>query len=932
MMNYQSKTKDELIKELHELQQENNSLKALYNKDITEQKKIRDVVKPSMLVLRILGIFAVVEMLIMFAFSLTDIPYSIWENLTDAVLLWVLSTPLVYWWVVKGLTQHLVREVTIAQNKAQANEYNYQILFDTAPDIIYTVAAGEGVITLLNPAFETITGWSRNEWIGKTFTALIHPDDLQFATKVVQKTMRGENPPSYELRILTKSGTYLVCEFTSVPQFELGKIVGLLSIARDITERKRADTEIKRSNRIYAVLSYINQMIVRVHDKQTLFDEACSTAVENGKFRMAWIGMVDTETNKVNPAASSGLTDEYLKNINIDLNDEKLGNGPIGRAIKSGIHYLANDIANNQEMTPWRESALSLGYKAIAAFPLIVLGKTIGAFMLYSNDEFFFDEAEVKLLDEMAIDISFALEFIERETQRKLTEEFLLMFRMGIEKSGDAVFLTEPNGAIVYVNPAFEKIFGFTKEETIGKTPRILKSENSDQDYYINFWNSLLAKKPVIHEIINKTKDGRLLSFEASINPIINEQGKTIGYLAIERDITERKLAEQELIISKEKAEESDRLKSAFLANMSHEIRTPMNGILGFAELLKEPGLTGEDKQEYIGIIENSGVRMLNIINDIIDISKIEAGLMKLEMKESNINEQIEYIYTFFKPEMEVKGIKFSLKNTLPAKEAIIKTDREKLYAILTNLVKNAIKYTNEGSIEFGYNRVETLYAPSLMQFYVKDTGMGIPKDRQSAIFERFIQADITDKMARQGAGLGLSISKAYVEMLGGKIWVESKVGIGSTFYFTLPYNTETEEKNVVGNIVPAQEEKNWIKKLKILIAEDDETSKMLITVNVEKFSKEILNARTGHEAVEICRSNPDLDLILMDIQMPVLNGHEATRQIRQFNKDVVIIAQTAFGLSGDREKAIEAGCNDYISKPIKKDELLSLIQKYMNR
>jgi len=389
----------------------------------------------------------------------------------------------------------------------------------------------------------------------------------------------------------------------------------------------------------------------------------------------------------------------------------------------------------------------------------------------------------------------------------------------------------------------------------------------------------------------------------------------------------ERNNYEQELIHKTRKAEESDRLKSAFLANMSHEIRTPMNGILGFSELLKEPNLSGEQQQEYIEIIEKSGIRMLNIINDIIDISKLEAGLMKVDIKDTNINEKIEFIYTFFKPQAEHKRIQLYFKNTLPAKEATIRTDNEKVYSILTNLVKNAIKYSEEGAIEFGYiKKGETL------EFYIKDTGIGIPKDRQSAIFERFIQADITDKMALQGAGLGLSISKAYVDMLGGKIWVESEEGFGSTFYFTLPYNAEPEGKNAVGNIVPEQEEKNLIKNLKILIAEDDETSEMLITIGIEKFGREILKAKTGLEAVEVCRNNPDTDLILMDIQMPVMNGYDATRQIRQFNKDVVIIAQTAFGLSGDREKAIEAGCNDYIAKPINKVKLLSLIQKYFNK
>ncbi|MFY9150401.1 MAG: response regulator, partial [Prolixibacteraceae bacterium] len=224
----------------------------------------------------------------------------------------------------------------------------------------------------------------------------------------------------------------------------------------------------------------------------------------------------------------------------------------------------------------------------------------------------------------------------------------------------------------------------------------------------------------------------------------------------------------------------------------------------------------------------------------------------------------------------------------------------------------------------------------TVLEFFIRDTGIGIPKHRQEPIFERFIQADIADKMARQGAGLGLSISKAFVKLLGGKIWVSSEEGKGSTFYFNLPYNTEPEEKNVVRKVVPTEGVENPINPevsgLKILIAEDDETSEKLITITINKLSKEVIKARTGKAAVEICRKNPEIDLILMDIQMPDMNGYEATRQIRQFNNDVVIIAQTAFGLSGDREKAIEAGCNDYIAKPINKAKLLSLVQKYFKK
>ncbi|MEI6575502.1 MAG: response regulator [Bacteroidota bacterium] len=390
----------------------------------------------------------------------------------------------------------------------------------------------------------------------------------------------------------------------------------------------------------------------------------------------------------------------------------------------------------------------------------------------------------------------------------------------------------------------------------------------------------------------------------------------------LHRENTARKNSEKALIKAKEKAEESDRLKSAFLANMSHEIRTPMNGILGFACLLKEPGLTGNEQQKFVEIIEQSGARMLNIINDIIDISKIESGQAKTLITESNINEQLEYLYAFFKPEVDKKGIELINKNILIANEAMILTDREKIYAILTNLIKNAIKFTDHGTIEFGCEK-----KGDFLEFFVKDTGVGIAENRQNAIFERFIQADISDKRAFQGAGLGLSIAKAYIEMLGGKVWVKSTVEQGSVFYFTIPYVIQQSGELSLKNYRGPEENLNT--NLKILIAEDDEAAYVLINLALKGISKNIIHAPNGLEAVKKCRENPDIDIIMMDIKMPGLNGYEATEEIRKFNKNVVIIAQTAFGLSGDKDKAIKAGCNDYISKPIDKNILRSLVKKY---
>jgi PAS domain S-box-containing protein len=506
---------------------------------------------------------------------------------------------------------------------------------------------------------------------------------------------------------------------------------------------------------------------------------------------------------------------------------------------------------------------------------------------------------------------------LELKIAKERAEESELRFKALHNASFGGIAIHD-KGKILDCNQGLSEISGYTQDELIGMDGLLLIGE-SFRDLVLK---NILSGYEKDYEAIGVRKNGEEFP--------IRIEGRNIPYKGRKvrvtefRDYTEKKIAETELIKAKEKAEESDKLKSAFLANMSHEIRTPMNGIMGFASLLKEPDLTGEMQQEYIKIIEKSGMRMLNIINDIVDISKIEAGLMNVDIKDININEKIDFIYIFFKPQVEEKGMKLICKNTLPSDQLIIRSDNEKIYSILTNLVKNAIKYSIEGEIEVGYSK-----KGDYLEFYVKDTGIGIPKDRQEAIFERFIQADISDKMALQGAGLGLSISKAYVEMLGGKIWVESEVGKGSVFYFTLPYITGPNKIAVEEKVVPSSETELAVPKLKVLISDDDETSEMLISLTIKDLCKKIIKSDNGNDTIEICRDNPDLDLILMDIQMPGINGYEATRQIRQFNNKVVIIAQTAFALSSDRQKVMDAGCNDYISKPVRKEELFALIKKY---
>jgi len=522
--------------------------------------------------------------------------------------------------------------------------------------------------------------------------------------------------------------------------------------------------------------------------------------------------------------------------------------------------------------------------------------------------------------------------------RRELAEDKLREseFRLSLlmQESPRIMEVYDRNGCQVIVNKAYEKFWGVEAAETINQF-NVLESEDVREmgmkEYILRAYQ---GETIIVPEYLFRLKSqfngidrncDKWLS--SSIYPLHNKKGEVEYIVVTHEDITERKEAEKALMIAKERAEESDRLKSAFLANMSHEIRTPMNGILGFTNLLKRPMLGASEQQEYIELIEKSGARMLAVINDLIDISKIESGQMEITISPININALIHDVYSFFKSNADEKNLQFSLSKLLPLEEIQSNTDKEKLLAILMNLVNNAIKYTSKGYVEIQVEKKEDCFV-----FCVKDSGIGIHPKRQKAIFDRFIQADIGNQRAFEGTGLGLSISKAYVEMLGGKIWLESELGKGSIFYFSLPCNVKADDTNDY-KLAPLTDRSTFEnEKLNVLIVDDDKVSRNLMATQIKQICKDIIFAKNGIEALNLFNANPHLDLILMDMKMPLLDGYDTTREIRKTNQDVIIIAQTALGLIGDREKSIEVGCNDYIAKPILKDELLFLINRCFNR
>lgn len=486
----------------------------------------------------------------------------------------------------------------------------------------------------------------------------------------------------------------------------------------------------------------------------------------------------------------------------------------------------------------------------------------------------------------------------------------------------DMVLILAPDHSILMCNKAARDSLNQPIEKLIGQRCYHLVHNQDCPIKDCPCENTLKTKSPQFSEYESAGRHYLLYSW-----PILTDSGDIKAMIHSVRDNTAVKEAEYELIRAKEKAEESDRLKTAFLLNLSHEIRTPMNGIMGFVQLLNEPYLTHAEQSKFIKYIEKSSTRMLNIIAALVNISKIESGQMEITLTDTNVNEHIETVYNEFKQEAEKKGVQFFIRSTLPPEITIIQSDKEKIFSVLNNLVDNAIKFTHRGSIEFGCSK-----KGEFLEFFVADTGDGIEEEKRSIIFERFRQGSESMTRNYEGAGLGLSIAKSYVEILGGKIWFESHLNKGSTFFFTIPCKTETTLETADQMISVDLKSDSWRNNLKILIVEDDETSAEFLSLILKSYIGEILLAPNGTEAIEIFTRNPDIDLVLMDIKLPEMDGFEVTRKIREIDKDVIIIAQTAYGLSADKVKAKEAGCNDYISKPIDNTLLQALIKKYFMR
>jgi PAS domain S-box-containing protein len=793
--------------------------------------------------------------------------------------------------------------------KITDTEEKYHLLVQGQAELV-TKVDKEGNLRFISSSYCEKIGIPEKELLGTNYLALVHPDDIAMTLKAQESLLQWPHTSYTEIRAKIRNGWEWIAWSTRAIVDTRGNIEEIIGVGRDITKQKESEIAMRESEELFR----------RIFEESPLGMATTATDFHFTKTNAAFRKMI-------------GYSEEELSVLSF-------------KEITHPDHITA-DIAAIQKLSKGEIQLYQTEKRYIRKDDRIVWGAATIAAIFDENKRFLY-----------------YLVMIENITKRKYAEIELMKSEKQLNLIADSIpaFVAHIDIDLncLYVNQHYADWLKKPKEEIIGN--KILDLLNSN--YYKNHIQEIqkvLKGEYVQHEFIDMDQNGTDCYYNVYLVPQL-EENKVVAFFVLIYDITKLKKAElklmqqqvevqqkneeyqslneslqeyvekiqkinTELLYAKERAEESDRLKMVFLSNISHEIRTPMNAIMGFSELLEKSDISSEKQEKFTQIIRRRSKDLLTIINDILDISKIDAGQFNIFESSGNINEMLNELFQYYEARNKIndkKDINFYITNILNSKEQFINADFGRLKQVIMNLIDNALKFTEIGSIEFGCNFKNT----SELVFYVKDTGIGIPKNKQTIIFERFRQVEESHKRRFGGTGLGLPICKGIVELMGGSIWLESEMDKGSTFYFSIPYKPVYKISPIEESLV--EKNFNWNDKC-ILVVEDDELSAAFFKEILQKTKVKYLSAENGKKAIDLFKSNSNINLVLMDIRLPDVDGFEITKKFKLQKPEIIIIAQTAYASEDDRIQCLEAGCDDYISKPVNRDLLFQLIQKHFD-
>jgi PAS domain S-box-containing protein len=769
--------------------------------------------------------------------------------------------------------EKIKRELEI-QRMQNLMTQKYQIISKYANDAFFLISK-DGTIVEANDKAVEMYGYSLTELKGRPFVLLEAPENRVDWIDLLNR-LRNDSGSVYESIHIDRNGHKFFVEI-SAKIISINNELFLVAIVRDIEDRKKAEFQLKESEKKF----------------HTLFEQAYDSILV---LKKDFIIDCNSKAGKLFGILKEDLVNKNFRQF-IAETDDKI------------VNELFELIQNPEKQE----------------------GKTFIIKLKRLNGEVFDAEINLSVVElggEKVVQM-----FIRDITERKKFLEYLEKLTKAVENTDEMMMITDVNGVIEYVNPAFERVTGYSLEEIKGKTPRILKSGLQPEEFYKELWQTILSGRSWQGILVNKKKDGSLYTEEMLISPIKNENNQIISFVAIKKDVTERIKAEEELKRARLKAEESDRIKSNFLSMMSHEVRTPLNVILGFLDIIKTSIDPEEfpEKQHVFSVIERNSKRLINLINDIIDISRIESNEMKLNFDIHNVETLIRRSIAEFESEAKAKGLE--LKEELNLENALIKVDDLRFNQIMSNLISNAIKFTSRGSVT-----ISAEVKSNKVYISVKDTGIGIPKEYFPHLFEFFRQAEEGYNRNFEGAGLGLAITKKLVTMMNGEIYVESELNKGSNFTVVFPIvmsekeviETKVEEEKVETQeaVLIESEEPT------VLIVEDNKDNSYFVEVILSKLGLKYYSVPDSEKAFEVL-NNKQIDLILMDISLTGgMSGEDALKIIKENPKyqKIPVIAMTAHALLGDKEHFLSVGFDDYIAKPFTMEQLAQLLFKFLRK
>lgn len=748
----------------------------------------------------------------------------------------------------------------------------YQIISKYANDAFFLISKDGSIVEANDKAVE-IYGYSATELKGRPFVLLEAPENRMEWSDLLNK-LRQDAGSVYESLHLNRQGHKFFVEI-SAKIISIQNELFLVAIVRNIEDRKKAELQLIESEKKFYTLFQQAYDSILILKKDLILD-------------------CNSRAGRLFNILKEDLVNKNIKDFIAEKNQDTL-----------------NDF-----------------YKALSN-PAEAEGKSFQLTLKRSTGQIFDGEINLSIVELKGEKVAQVV--IRDVTERKQFLEHLEKFKRAIENTDEMMMITDVNGLIEYVNPAFERITGYTLEEVKGKTPNILNSGVHQQEFFKNLWKTILSGKSWQGLIVNRKKDGKLYTEEMIISPIKNEKNEIISFVAVKKDVTERIKAEEELKLARMKAEESDRIKSNFLSMMSHEVRTPLNVILGFIDIIKA-SIKEEDfpeKEHIFSVIQRNSKRLITLINDIIDISRIESNEMKLEFGIHNAQLLLMKATSEFEMEARAKGLRIIDNYNLD--EVYIRVDEVRFQQIMANLLSNAIKFTSRGEIT-----VSAKLADNRLYIFVKDTGIGIPKEFLPHLFEFFRQAEEGYNRNFEGAGLGLAITKKLVNMMNGEIYVESEINKGSTFTVMFPVVSKVEEE------LPLEKEeieeyetiKIETEEPTILIVEDNRDNSYFVEVILNKLGLKYYSVSDSNQAFEILRNKP-IDLILMDISLTgEMSGEDALKILRENPRyqNIPVIAMTAHAMLGDKEHFLSVGFDDYIAKPFTFDQLTQLLFKFLRK